>query len=354
MNKILIRVDAFEKVGYGHLKRCLILAESLRDKGEVPIFLVAGDDCAIKQVQDKGFDCMRISCAASFNEQAASIANDIPKTIRCVVSDIAHGVALNKPDGLELYLRVLGNQFEHVIIDAFGVQSLRQNLNAITGRMIVSPYAGEDTEDRDVPYKVLLGPQYFMFDAAYSSVGVKEIKLHAHRVLVTCGGSDPTGVTRKVLASLALCPKRTLEVRVIVSSGFSSVYRDEIHKDALRLPHDVKVIENLSHLANEMMWCDIAISTSGLTKYELAVTGTPAILLSIDASHYDVNQAFSEIGSAMDLGVADDVSEKRLMESMLVLLDNQKLRRRQSENGRKLVDGLGTKRVTESIFSLLQ
>ena len=69
-------------------------------------------------------------------------------------------------------------------------------------------------------------------------------------------------------------------------------------------------------LAHEIIWCDVAVSSTGLTKYELAVLGAPAVFLSIDEHHHTVNRAFREVGTGIDLGVHDRVSDGQLRETL--------------------------------------
>jgi spore coat polysaccharide biosynthesis predicted glycosyltransferase SpsG len=98
-----------------------------------------------------------------------------------------------------------------------------------------------------------------------------------------------------------------------------------------------------------MLWCDLAITGSGLTKYEMAVTGTPSLQLSFSEDHAAVNESFVKNGTAKHLGVYDAVSLRSISEEITGLLDNFGKRRFMSEAGKGLLDGLGTGRLIEAI-----
>ena len=49
-----IRADGNEKIGMGHIMRCLTIAEKLREQGEEVLFLTA-DDRPVKLIEERGF-----------------------------------------------------------------------------------------------------------------------------------------------------------------------------------------------------------------------------------------------------------------------------------------------------------
>ena len=54
--------------------------------------------------------------------------------------------------------------------------------------------------------------------------------------------------------------------------------------------HSISIVKSPNTLFNLMHWADIAISSNGLTKYELAATGLPSVLLSNDKYHDEANE----------------------------------------------------------------
>jgi len=345
-----MRVDAYPEIGYGHLKRCLVLAHYFREKGEDVSFCESGDSTAVEEIQNAGFDLHRIPKKLSFSGQLKQFELCDFENVDITVLDISYSSAVRDSQGLALYLKEITSKTFTVFIDSFGVQSLRENTLELICNILVSPYAGEEKSKQHVKYIELLGVDYYVLDTTYQDFSKKKISKDANRVLVTCGGSDPASISIKILNALNLITNRLLDIKVVVGSGFSLKLNEALLKISGESPHRVHLIRNLNSLSEEMSWCDIAVATSGLTKYELAATGTPAILVSIDQSHDAVNQYFICEKTAIDLGIVDDVSDIMLADAVYALLENENERRQQSWSGQKLVNGGGTKKLADDII----
>lgn len=354
MTSVSIRLDAHHRIGYGHLKRCLVLGDALRSQGVETSFLIAGDDLAKDIVVAKGFSCALLSGEPDFSQQAENLFDEIPDGVSLMITDLAHAVALKDAAGLGAYFDTLHRRYRHVAIDGSGEISLRHGIPNLACDVLVSPYVGETGSEKPVCYRELLGTDYFVIGEEYTAERDRTIRAEATRVLVTCGGSDPTFVTSDIVSALALYEGDSLEVRIIIGPGFQADYVERIRRSAEILKHDLSFINSPENIADQMYWCDLAISTSGLTKYELAATGTPAILMSIDSYHHAVNQNFSGVGSVTDLGIADDVSGAALAETITALLKDSNVRQKQSSAGGKLVDGKGAQRLALTIKDLAQ
>ena len=102
-----------------------------------------------------------------------------------------------------------------------------------------------------------------------------------------------------------------------------------------------------------MLWSDLAISASGLTKYLLAATGTPSILVSIDESHAKINDSFNNLNSSFHMGVANKVSINALMNQVEELINSKSKRTVMSMAGMTSIDGNSNNRLTEEFNNYL-
>ena len=107
-------------------------------------------------------------------------------------------------------------------------------------------------------------------------------------------------------------------------------------------------VENMSKL---MLGSDVAITNSGLTKYELSVLGVPSIIISNNTQQALYSEDFSSYGSSIHLGSISVVNDKYIRESCVDLMKDYKLRLNMSKKGKGLLDSDGLKRIWKVLFN---
>ena len=128
--------------------------------------------------------------------------------------------------------------------------------------------------------------------------------------------------------------------------------KERVEKAAIQLPHPCELIYAPRELLKHMLWSDVAISSSGLTKYELALTGTPTLLTSIDSAHDLINKDFTLTGAAIDLGIHSELTPSRINSSLQALLENEIQRMELSKKGQSWIDADGASRVVDELEKL--
>jgi UDP-2,4-diacetamido-2,4,6-trideoxy-beta-L-altropyranose hydrolase len=336
---LLVAVDAGNRIGFGHLKRCLAIATQAHLQGAKVDFEIGGDIASgRKLVETAGFRC---------SEKA--IENT---TILVVLADRLYGEVLQHPEGLEADIgRWRGQGARIAFIDGFGKDSLRHRRPHLPVDLFIAPYAGERCETSKFA-RLLVGPAFAPLGPEYENAALRQIEPEANRILVSCGGSDPFEITATSITALAQLHGRKLSVRVMLGPGFQSAYCDALIAMAQRSPHNIECLHSADSLAVHMRWADLAIATSGLTKYELAATGTPAVLISPDQKHAIANEPFAALGTAADLGWVERVTPSELASKVRSLLDDTQRRSAMARAGMRAVDGRGATRIAAALNEL--
>lgn len=341
--RILFVAAASNEIGFGHLNRCLSLATYGQKHGADVSFLVFGNASAEARLNTAGFNYVLLEESKMHNidgVQSDGVQADV------VITDLFFPgfFVTTTPSLLFRHLRSLGRLL--VAIDVLGDGSIVGKLPKIEVDMVVSPYVMPCINTSEIPWRYLQGSEYALLGTEYVNLPKRLQRTFANRILVSCGGSDPNGYTIKVLSGLETV-QEALEIRVIIGPLFHPNLRAELENLAIRSRHRITLLMAPPTLLNEMLWCDLAICASGLTKYELAASATPALLFSIDAYHHLVNRPFTSKKTAIDLGIG--VLPKQIGSESSKLLRSVDLRCAMAKYGRMLIDGGGTERLFSEI-----
>ena len=102
---IFIRVDSSTKIGYGHLIRCISLADTLKKSFEIKFICTNLNGNLISQINKNFFEVFRFNVKS----QTIKIKNDAEKTISIIKK---HG---NKKSMLILYSYILSKEWENLV-----------------------------------------------------------------------------------------------------------------------------------------------------------------------------------------------------------------------------------------------
>lgn len=344
--RLLFVAIAGAEIGYGHLSRCLSLANYARRQEIESSFLILGDAGVLRQIEHAGYPGIVQPCSA-LAEQAAGIMQGRIEAFDAVVVDFSHPVIFRDIGGGRKLLNSLRHQARTLmVIDALGEQALAPRMPDMPADIYVAPYVGA-VAVIGAPWRTLAGPEYAVLAPVYAGLLQRIVREQADRVLVSCGGADPRQLTLLVLDGIEQI-RSVLTLRVVVGPLFSRELADALAACAAGSHHVIELIHEPTGLAEHMLWSDLAVAASGLIKYELAAASTPAILFSIDRSHDVVNRPFLEMGTARDLGV--EFSAGEVAEEIAVLLEDRAVRAGMAAAGRRLVDGKGAERLINDIM----
>ncbi len=203
--------------------------------------------------------------------------------------------------------------------------------------------------------KVLLaGPDYFCVRPAllhHAALSRKRDRSGpVENILLTFGGSDWHHLAERTLEELSWVSLR-LNVRLVV--GDLSRQRPALGAALQALPC-AEMTATGAEIAEHFTWADMALSAAGLTKYELALCGVPAIIVAIAENQVPSAKEFSRRRLARYLGRADALPKGALARSLEELLAGPGERAAMSAAGKRLVDGRGAARIADEIEKLME
>ena len=336
-SRVLVRADASRRIGTGHVMRCLALAQAARKKGATVTFLSADNVAALqKKLRKEGMGVARLVCRPGSPEDAEKTVQYARKMKAglLVVDGYQFGADYQKT------VRTAGLPFlcvdDHAHAAFYRADLvLNQNINA----------AEKLYKKRSRGTRLLLGPRYALLREEFLAQKSKDRKAAApaKNILVTMGGSDPDNVTLKVVRALESLEAGRRQVIVVLGPG--NAHAQSLKKFCKRSKLPVKIEANPRNMAVLMAWADVAVSGAGSTFTELAYMGVPSILLVLAENQKNISRALARLGAAVDLGWHADVREDLLAKKLQELLRSSSARKQMSRIQRKLVDGLGARRI---------
>jgi spore coat polysaccharide biosynthesis predicted glycosyltransferase SpsG len=170
-------------------------------------------------------------------------------------------------------------------------------------------------------------------------------------LLVAMGGSDPQGLTLR--AARALLPlELNVRVRFVIGSGMENAAG--VAQTIAGLKSNFETVEGADDLAVAYASADLALCAFGVTAYELAAFGVPALYLGLTEDHARSASAFDAAGMGISLGVASAVTDKNILGQVKALLNDPIQRLDMRRAGLATLDGGGAIRIAADLARALR
>ena len=333
---LIIRADASVAMGTGHVMRCLALAQAWQDEGGDCIFAMAEATPATEgRVRAEKCAVVRMACPASSPQDAAQLA-DLARAHHAgwvVVDGYQFDAEYQrnvKSAGLKLLVVDDGGRYEGHSADLVLDQSIG---------------AGEMTGgERTGSAQLLLGSRYVMLRREFNQwrKWKREIPNTARRLLITIGGSDPDGLTLRLVEVLPKVCLPGMLTTVVV--GGSNPQRSQLQRAADATGSPIELAHDPPNLPELMAQADLAVICGGGTLWELLYMGCAILSYARGALQAQVIARLGTVGVVHDLGAIERFDVTRLAAAVAMLAGRER-REEMSRMGRKMVDGEGARRV---------
>ncbi|MFN8535694.1 MAG: UDP-2,4-diacetamido-2,4,6-trideoxy-beta-L-altropyranose hydrolase [Dehalococcoidia bacterium] len=332
-HRLVVRADAGEWIGTGHVMRGIAIGQAWADAGGEVVFALAGGGAAIEaRIREEGFSLVRLDAAPG---SAADAAETVAVGARWIAVD---GYHFNAD-----YFDALRGTARLLVVDDWGHAGRSDADLLLNG----NAYASADLY-HDSMARLLIGTRYVPLRREFMRGWLpRNTPPAARTVLVTLGGADPDNRTRTIVEALS---SLTLDFEARVVVGASNPHAEAVRAAAAR-DRRIAVLGAVSDMPALMNWADLAIAGAGTTTWELCALGVPSLLAVLADNQAPVAQSVAERGAALSLGRLDDVLPDRIAGRIDMLMRSPELRFLLSEQGRALVDGHGAARVVREMLA---
>lgn len=353
----VFRADASQKIGSGHVMRCLTLANLLREEGWATYFIcrdhpgqmsdtlkAAGHVVHLLDHQQSTENDLKTQPGYS-HWLGSSQADDADETIK-FLKDLHPDWVVADHYALDYeWERAVAPYCNHLmVIDDLANRKHHCDLilDQTHGRTPADYSALVPNEAR-----ILCGATYALLRPDFAAMRETSLRNKTREtvshILISMGGSDPDNITQDILRILSDFPLPE-ECKVTVVVGAQSQYFDSLNEFARTLPFPCEILYNVSDMAALMASCDLAIGAAGSTSWERCCMGLPTIMIVLADNQKLVAQKLENSGAAFVLETPD-VIESEISQYINVLLSDPHLRKTMSMRSSLIVDGLGSEKV---------
>lgn len=339
-NKIIgIRVDGNAEIGTGHVMRSLAIAEALREKGAMILFITA-DKTPNIIIRKQRFPVITLDSDWQFLE--AEI-----KSLLATISEYSiEKLIIDTYQIIDHYFEKLKPHCKLYYIDDYGDK--RYTLDGVINYNITAElsqyqklYDGTDTE-------LIIGTKYVPLRKEFQNIKPIKIKKKIKNVLITTGGTDPCEISTQ-LANMIIETEEFSKIKFHFVCG--RFYKNhELLKKLCSKHQNIFFHTNVQEMSELILMSDLAISAGGTTLYELCACGIPTICFNFVNNQDKAVASFGKKDCMLNCNYKNKNFFNSIKEKILYLKNNYDKRCRLNEKVLDVTDGSGVYRIADKIM----
>ncbi len=342
---IFFRVDAHRSIGTGHLKRCLILARFFKEREYNIIFFTKETPSLIveREIAQK-YRHVRLMEGKSEANQIIEMKNKTKSQIVGLITDGDEDVYYSK----EFQRNIISEGIKLITITfspkAHFYSHIIHNQNPLS---VFDNYSSESYS------KKLFGLDYLVLKNEFLHLKRKKCVENPKKLLISFGGADYNNLTCKSLRIIEKFNETITEIIIVVGQLFEEL--EELTKLLDNYNIKTKIYKNTEKMPYIMSNVDIALTSGGLTVWELACFGIPNFVISTSerelkaAKYLAENKLIKYVGDVND-DLLDNNLERIFSSSLKEIQSLKKI----SDRAYKLIDARGTVRLLKEIESIMK
>ncbi len=347
---VVIRADAAEFMGSGHIMRCLTLARELRDNKARVYFVCRKLPGNMSEVIEKqGFEVLSFS-AHNIAEDAFK-TRQIVKSLKDKKAKAADWLVIDHYDLDQSWQTELRPYVKNImVID--DLANRRHDCDLLLDQNLFNNIQSRYSGLVERHCKLLLGPRYALlrpeFREARKKVSEHDGKLQ--RLMVFFGSSDPSNQTVKALQAIRKLNRPDIAVDVVV--GTTNPHRDQVKGICEAMPGTTLHCQ-VNNMAELMAKADLAIGARGSTTWERCALGLPAITVIAADNQDDKGEAPLLSNAEINLGNKENVDSEMILAALKKLLNDPDLLKKMSKHAYLIMDGSedGPEAVVKAMLS---
>lgn len=325
---ICFLTEGGDKIGLGHISRCLSLADAFNEKNYRCKFIVSGNDSLKKNIR--------------FEAEFRNWIEEKDVLLKSLsVMDVVIIDSYNAPQKLYDEINKIVNL--NIYFDDYIRIDYPQGI-------IINP----TTLAKSLDYKVndnliyLLGPNYQPLQQPFWDIEPKIKNKQLKNVLITFGGDDSRNLTPQVLKLLNE-EFSYLQKIIIIGESFTNTEQIKFQKSNNT---ELYFSPNANQICELMLNTDVAICGGGQTLYELARLKTPALILGIAKNQENNIKNWQDFPYYGFVGWWNDIDIiGRLRKKLNYFINTFSSIANDIYYDKPIIDGQGSRRIVKEVIS---
>lgn len=317
--------------GLGHITRCCSLYDELNSRGINTILVVRGTLNHLNALENR--NCIYFDWT-------------IQKLLECLCFEQIVSIVDSYNSPRHIYEYISKNSKKALFID--DVNRLEYPKGIVLNPSLYTA-SHHYVEKSDVKY--LLGKDYLILRSPFrNKLNNKMIEKDVSKLLITLGGTDIRNLLPIILKVLQLYPKIVIQVVI----GLLDQNKNEL-KEILELNPNVRLNIDINEfeMKSLMLECDLAISATGQTIYELLSVGTPFIPIKVIDNQAHTVKGLQEYGLANKILNWNDIDLFNDLKNEIDYFYNYENRKKMNEKYSEVfLDFNGVSRIISELLSL--
>ncbi|SDN10547.1 UDP-2,4-diacetamido-2,4,6-trideoxy-beta-L-altropyranose hydrolase [Tenuibacillus multivorans] len=310
MVNIYIRTDASIEIGTGHVMRCLTLAHALKLKGAKVSFISKDlEGHLIDFIRQNGFDVAPIRYLPTFDDKIdAVLTQQILKNVKVDWLIIDH---YEIDERWERQIRPYTEKI--MVIEDFS--RTKHDCDLLLNYHVYATIHDQYKQLLPNHTRTLLGSDYILLRDEFLQERKDTIVRDGsiNRILVSFGGTDPTGETVKTLQALQQLNLQYISVDVVIGDQASD--KGLIQQLCEANPQWRLHIQS-DNIAKLMRQADLAVGSGGVSSYERCFLGLPTLTIQTADNQHNLLQSLKTLGVIDYLGKHDNVDQTRIQQKL--------------------------------------
>ena len=348
---LYIRADGNTQIGMGHIMRCLSIAEAAVSLGAEyePVFLIADEGCR-GMIEERGFH------ATVLHTDYKNMMSELPR-LKKLLDQERDILLVDSYQANTAYFEAVLELAFTVCLEDMGEP---YPVDLLINYNLYAPKLREKYRLNGKTLNTLLGAAYMPLRSVFQKDIEYYVKEKVTDVMITTGGSDPyfaagAFVDAFLSAERGFCDgdDETVITWHIVSGPFNAFA--ERLKENYGGYGNVVIHEGLKDLKALMKRCDVVLTATGSTVYEVSAIGVPMIAFYFAENQRQGAEELAELTDIVNAGCFCDDRDcviGKTVEALKKCVNNKEYRMLLYKQERRLIDGKGAGRIASEIFRL--